>query len=499
MRRWLAMTAAIFAVLVVALDLTVLNVALPTLAMRLHAGTEDLELISAAYLVVFAALLLPAGLMGDRYGRRRMLLIGTVLFGLASLLAAYSGSVGGLVAARALMGIGGAIIMPLSTSIIPSLFSETERSRAIAITSGAMAAGLPLGPILGGYLLDHFWWGSVFLINVPVCAVATVLIALFLPESRDPEGTVLDLPGTVMSVVGLSALIYGVVRVSTRSWGDPTVVVPVMAGLLLVGLLVLRQVRSARPMMDLGLFRNRLFLWGTLTATFGSLVMAGGLFMIPQYLQEVLGSDTMGTGLRLTPMMLGLMAGGLVSAPVVARIGIKLTMMCGLGLFAAGFVLASATGAHDGYGFAAAWLSVIGVATGVTLVPAMDVMLGTLPENQTGVGSGLLQTLRQTGGALGTAGLGSMLASLYSGHLPAHTPAAVRRSAAAAGALHDPALLHAARSAFVFGMDRVMLVCAGGSVVVLLLVAVFLPGRAEGRDAEVKADVADSPHDHVTA
>lgn len=500
-RRWLALTASVSAVLVVGLDATVLNVALSTLATRLHASTGDLQWIVTSYTVVFAALLLPAGILGDRYGRKRLLIGGTALFGIASLVAAEAGSPGQLIAARAVMGVGGAIIMPLSMSIIPSLFGEQERSRAIAITSGAMAAGLPLGPILGGYLLDHFWWGSVFVINVPIAAIALLLVIFFLPESTDTAGAPLDLAGTALSVAGLSLLVYGVIRVSAHGWGDLLVLTSIGAGLALVAAFVVKQIASDRPMMDLALFRNRTFLWGTIAGTFGSLVMMGGLFMIPQYLQVVLGNDTLGSGLRLAPMMLGLMVGGLLSDRLTGKLGIKYTIMVGLAVFGAGFFMAAGTQASYGYGYAAIWVSVIGLATGFTMVPAMDVILGTLPENQTGVGSGLVQTLRQTGGAFGVAGLGSLLSTLYVGHLPAHAPAAAKESVAAGAAFaaHDPALLTAARSAFVTGMDGVMAVCGAGSVAVLLLMARFMPRHRDTQNAQVHKDVADSLHDHLSA
>ena len=500
-RRWLALAASVSAVLVVGLDATVLNVALSTLATRLHAGTGDLQWIVTSYTVVFAALLLPAGILGDRYGRKRLLMGGTALFGIASLFAAEAASPGQLIAARAVMGVGGAVIMPLSMSIIPSLFGEQERSRAIAITAGAMAAGLPLGPILGGYLLDHFWWGSVFVINVPVAAIALLLIIFFLPESTEATGAPLDLIGTALSVSGLSLMVYGVIRVSGHGWGDTLVLTSIAAGLAFVAAFVVRQFSSERPMMDLALFRNRTFLWGTIAGTFGSLVMMGGLFMIPQYLQVVLGNDTMGSGLRLAPMMLGLMVGGLLSDRLTGRLGIKYAIMIGLAVFAAGFFLAAATKASYGYGYAALWVTVIGLATGFTMVPAMDVVLGTLPPNQTGVGSGLVQTLRQTGGAFGVAGLGSLLSTLYVSHLPARAPAPAKESVAAAAALAQrvPGLLAAARSAFVAGMDGVMVVCGAGSLAVLLLMACFMPRRRDTQNAQVQKDAADSLHDHVSA
>ncbi|WP_169948668.1 DHA2 family efflux MFS transporter permease subunit [Microbispora sp. H11081] len=486
--RWWALGALVLSALVIGMDVTVLNVALPTLAAELHASTGDLQWIVDAYLIPFAALMLPAGALGDRFGRRRLLLAGLAAFAIASVLATYASGTGSLIAARALMGAGGAVIMPLSTSILPVVFPPAERGRAIAVWTAAMALGLPLGPVVGGYLLDHFWWGSVFLVNIPLIVVAAVAVAAFLPESRDPAAPRTDVPGALLSVTGLAALVYGVIEAPARGWDDPRVLTGLCAGAVLLAVFVRVEARTRQPMMDLGLFRDRVFVWGAAGATFVSLGMSGVLFIVPQHLQAVLGHDALGTGVRVIPMVAGLMAGGLAGERLTARLGLRVVMPAGLVVLAAGFFLGAGTtvsgGASSQYGFVAAWLAVLGAGVGLAMVPAMDGVLATLPEERSGSGSATLQTVRQVGGALGVAGLGSMLSAAYVSNLPDGAPEAAAESITAAAVLAarsgDTALLSAAKEAFVGGMNLVLLVSGATSVLVAVLVAVFLPGSAKG-------------------
>ncbi|WP_067182646.1 DHA2 family efflux MFS transporter permease subunit [Microtetraspora niveoalba] len=474
--RWWALGALVLSVLVLGLDATILNVALPTLATELRATTGELQWIIDAYMVPFAALMLPAGALGDRFGRKRVLLVGLAAFGVASVLATSAEGTGALIAARALMGAGAALIMPLSMSILPSVFGPEERGRAIAVWSAAMALGLPLGPVVGGYLLDHYWWGSIFLVNIPVVLVSLVAAAVLLPESRGPSGSRLDLPGALLSVAGLAALVYGVIQAPVDGWSDPAVLVSLTSGAVLLAVFVAVERRTAAPMMDLAFFRSRVFLWGAIGATLVSLVMSGLLFVVPQHLQAVLGHDAFGTGVRLIPMVAGLMAGGLAGERLVERLGLRTVMTAGLLLLAAGFAAGATTSTASSYGFAATWLTVVGAGIGLTMVPAMDGVLATLPEERSGSGSATLQTMRQVGGTMGVAALGSLLSAVYAGGLPSGAPAAARDSVTAAVALGDPVLLRAAREAFVSGMDVVILLCGAGSLVVALLVMIFLPG-----------------------
>ncbi|GII29796.1 DHA2 family efflux MFS transporter permease subunit [Planotetraspora mira] len=475
--RWWALGALVLSVLVIGLDATVLNVALPTLAADLGASTGDLQWIVDAYMVPFAALMLPAGAFGDRFGRKRLLLGGLAAFGVASVIATTADGTGALIASRALMGAGAAVIMPLSTSMLPVLFPPAERGRAIAAFTAAMALGLPLGPIVGGYLLDHFWWGSIFLINIPIVIVAFVAAAVLVPESRDPSAPRLDVWGSLLSVSGLGALVYGIIQAPADGWGDAGVVTALAAGVVLLGTFVLVETRTRQPMIDLGLFRNRVFIWGAIGATFISLGMTGVLFVVPQDLQAVLGHDAFGTGLRVLPMVAGLMAGGLAGERLMRRFGLRAMMAAGLMVLTAGFGLGAMTEVTTGYGYIAFWLSVVGVGVGLAMVPAMDGVLATLPEERSGSGSATLQTMRQVGGTLGVAVLGSLLSAAYVGGLPAGAPEAAKDSITGALAVGDGVLLRAAREAFVGGMDQVLLACGLTALVAAVLMAIFLPRR----------------------
>ncbi|MCT9931641.1 MFS transporter [Planotetraspora sp. A-T 1434] len=496
--RWWALGALVLSVLVIGLDATVLNVALPTLATDLGAGTGDLQWIVDAYMVPFAALMLPAGAFGDRFGRKRLLLGALAAFGVASLIATMAGGTGSLIAARALMGAGAAVIMPLSTSILPVIFPPAERGRAIAAWTAAMALGLPLGPIVGGYLLDHFWWGSIFLINIPVVVIALVAGAVLIPESRDPSAPRLDLPGALLSVTGLAALVYGLIQAPADGWGDAKVLAALAAGAVLLVAFVRVEARTRQPMMDLKLFRDRVFVWGAIGATFVSLGMSGVLFVVPQDLQAVLGHDAFGTGIRITPMVAGLMVGGLTGERLLKRFGLRQVMTGGLAVLAAGFGLGAMTQVTSGYGYIATWLSVVGAGVGLAMVPAMDGVLATLPEDRSGSGSATLQTMRQVGGTLGVAALGSLLSAAYIGGLPSGAPKAAQDSITGAVALAaraaDASLLQAAQVSFVSAMDQVLLVCGATSLLAALLMAVFLPGRTAR-----PGGAAESEHELTTA
>lgn len=492
-RRWWALGALVLGVLVLGFDMTILNVALPTMATELGADTGDLQWIVDAYTIVFAALLLPAGLLGDRFGRKRMILIGLTLFGAASLLGTFADSVGMVIAARALMGVGAALIMPLSMSILPSLFPTHERSRAISLWAAGMALGMPLGPILGGLLLQHFWWGSVFLLNVPFVALAAVACALLLPESRDPHAGRIDVPASAFGAVGLSVLVFGVIEAPRRGWGDPVVLVLIAAGVLLVTALVLRETRARAPMIDFGLFRDRHFLWGTTAAVVPSFVMGGVLFVLPQRFASVDGFDALGTGVRLVPLMGGLLVAAILSDRLVPRLGFRVVIPTGLTLLGAAVLLGSTGKASDGYGEIALWLTLAGFGLGLSLVPATDAVMATIAPERAGVGSALVQSMRQVGGALGIALLGSLLAASYSDHLGATGPAddSVAAAVEIGERTNDAALLADARSAFVSGMDLVLVVCGVVAIAVALLVAAFLPGRKS--EAAAAAGAAKAP------
>src|ERR1700722_941388 len=314
-RKWWALVAIAASVLVVGLDLTVLNLALPTIATSEHASSTDLQWISDAYSLVLAAVMLPAGLLGDRLGRKKVLLVALLLFGASSAACAYASGVGELIAARAVLGVGAAAIFPLSLSVIPVLFVPQERQKAIALMASATFISFPIGPIVGGYLLDHFWWGSVFLINVPVVVLALIAVAVLLPESRSEQRLGVDALGVLLSSAGLAGLTYGFIEADQDGWTDTRALAAIAAGAAVLALFVAwerlatRRAGSVRPLIELRLFRSRGFTWGTTLATLVSVPLFCILLAMPQFFQEVQGANAMGSGLRLLPLIGGLVVG----------------------------------------------------------------------------------------------------------------------------------------------------------------------------------------------
>jgi EmrB/QacA subfamily drug resistance transporter len=481
--RWWALGALALSTLAIGLDSTVLSVALPTLATDLHAATSDLQWFTNAYLLVLAAALLPAGMLGDRFGRKRMLLGSLLVFGLASAACAYATSTGQLIAARAALGLGAAVIMPLSSAVLTVLFDHDERPRALTVWVTASALGIPLGPLVGGWLLDNFWWGSVFLINVPLVLIAVVAVALWVPESHGDRTRRFDPLGVLLSTVALVTVTYGIISSGSRGW--PLIVA---AGLVVLAGFVFWQRRAQAPLVDLDLFRSPGFLWGAILATLASFGLLGLLFALPQYFQAVGGHDALGTGLRLLPVIGGMLVGTRVADRLLPRIGAKFVVALGLLLMAGALFTGATTSATSGYGFIASWVGVAGLGLGFVMPPSMNAALSALSKERSGVGSGLLQAMRQVGGAIGVAVLGSVLSSGYRDRvdvtgLPADAAHTVRGSASAgvavAGKVGDPALLESVRSAFAHGMSEAMLVAAVIALAGAVLAALFLPARPE--------------------
>ncbi|MEU5704653.1 MFS transporter [Streptomyces aurantiacus] len=507
-RRWWALGALVASMLVLGFDMTILNVALPTMAGQLGASTGEQQWMADSYAVVFAALMLPAGLLGDRFGRRRMLMVGLGVFLAGSLLGSLVGDVAWVIVARAVMGVGAALVMPLALSVLPSLFPPTERTKAVGIISAASALGMPLGPIIGGWLLDHFWWGSVFLINIPMAAIGLVACLFLLPETRDPASPKVDAVSTALTATGLGALIYAIIEAPTRGWGDPLVLALFAGAVALLAALVLRERRSVRPMLDMSLLSHRGFLLNTVAATLVMFVLSGLMFVLPPYLQAILGNDAFGTGVRMLPMMGGLMVAAKTAQPAVARFGSRGVVSAALVVLAFAAFLGSRTTVDSGYGFTALWLSIAGVGFGFAVVPAMDGALGTLPADRAGSGSGLLMTLRQVGGAIGIALLGSLLAGAYRDRLdvaglPEGAADTARESVVAAHLVAERAdatdVVTSANTAYVHGMGLVLLLCGIASLVAALLAGAFLPNSdATDSDSEDSEDAEDAKDSDAT-
>jgi MFS transporter, DHA2 family, multidrug resistance protein len=524
-RRWWALVAIAASVLVVGLDLTVLNLALPTIANDLHASTSDLQWFSDAYSLVLAAAMLPAGLLGDRFGRKKVLLIALVLFGGSSAACAYASSTGALITARAVLGIGAAAIFPLSLSVIPVLFKPEERQKAIALMASATFISFPIGPIVGGYLLDHFWWGSVFLINVPVVVLALVAVAVLLPESRSDQRPRVDIGGVILSSAGLAGLTYGFIKAGQDGWTDTAALATIAGGVAVLATFVAwertltrRRAGSTsagvRPLIELRLFRSAGFTWGTTLSTLVSFAMFGIFFAMPQYFQEVRGVDAMGSGLRLLPMIGGMVIGMITSTrlasprkgagtgstgtgstgtgstgPRAPLASIKMLVTIGFTLMAGTLAVGAMTKTSSGTGFAAAWFAFFGLGLGLAMPQTMNAALSALSAERSGSGSALISALRQVGATIGVAVLGTVLDSVYRGHLavthlPAASAAAAKNSVVAgvqvAHLLHSTALLDSARSAFVQGMDTMLWVCGGIALASAILALIFLPRRLDG-------------------
>ena len=501
-RRWWALAALALSVLVVGLDLFVLSLALPTLSRDLHASSADLQWFVDAYTLVLAAALLPAGLLGDRLGRKKLLGSALALFGVASLACAYSRSAGELIAARAVLGLAAAVILPMALAVLPVLFTPAERSRAIAVVGGATFLGYPIGPIVGGWLLDHFWWGSVFLINVPVVVVAVIAVAFLMPESRALRRPRIDGVGVVISSAGLAALTYGFITAGQNGWSDAGALAAIGAGAVALAAFAGWEMRVRRrggePLADLTLFASAGFGWGTGLSTMVSFALFGVTFALPQYFLDVRGLDSLGSGVDLLPMIggiaVGLVLGQRLQSPRTAGRGAgqplvstKSLVSAGFAVMAAALAVGTATSAGSGTAYVSGWIAVTGLGLGLALPTAMNAALGVLTAERSGSGSALMSAMRQVGATIGVAVLGTVLNTVYQGrlHLPGLPAAAVHAAqSSVAGGLAvahvagSAALLHDVRSAYAGGLDVMLWVCAGIAVAAALLAAAFLPRKA---------------------
>lgn len=487
-RRWWALAALALTGLIIGIQSTVTNIALPQLSTALHATIGQLQWIASAFTLVAGVGMLPAANLADRYGRKRLLAGSLVLFAAGSCWCALSGSSGELIAAQAVLGLAGAALLPLGFAMLPTLFPDPgQRAWAVMIWTAASAVGLPLGPVIGGLLLDHFWWGAVFLPNAGLALAGVAAVAVFVPEARSSRPVALDVPGAALSSAALAGVIYGFINAGQHGWGSAGTWASILAGAVLLAGFVAWERRSAHPLIELGLFRNGHFVWGTVHATIANFAFFGMLFAVPQYFQSVDGITPLGTGIRLLPMALGLVIGTQLGGPLAKRSGVGTVIAAGFALAAAGLAAGATTGTGTGYGFAAGWIALLGLGVGIALPAALNAALGALPAERAGAGSGLMQAMRQVGGTIGVAVLGTVLSSGYrgrvrTGHLPAALAGATRDSVAAgiavAGRLHDTGLAQIVRAAFVHGMDLTLIVSGAVVAVGAVFAALFLPRRS---------------------
>ncbi|GAA2908193.1 MFS transporter [Streptosporangium fragile] len=438
--------------LVLVVDNSVLNLAIPALMADLGASPADIQWIIDAYILVFAGLLLTAGSLSDRYGRKRFLIIGLVLFGGASLLAVLVTEPWHLIGVRALMGVGGSFLMPSTLSILITVFDEEERRKAIAAWSTVAMVGVIGGPTLGGFLLEHYWWGSIFLLNVPVAVVAIIAAVALMPESRGPARR-LDPLGVLLSTLGMTALVYAVISAPGAGWTSTGTLVAAAVAVLALGAFVLWELRSSHPMLPLGLFRERNFSGASFSVMLMSFGTGALLLMLTQYLQFVLGYGPMQAGLALLPYAAAAVVFNGVSAGLGRRVSNRTLIIAGFVVMALGFGALALMTADTGYGMLVVGLLLMGIGGGLGGPAAYATLMGAVPPEHAGVGSALNDTVQQTGMALSVAVLGSVLVGVYTSAMPADAPAAARESIAVAHQLGDRGLAEAANEAFVSAMS----------------------------------------------
>ena len=484
--------------LVVNVDNTILNVALPTLVRKLAATSSELQWVVDSYAIVFAGLLLVGGSLADRLGRKRFLLIGLTVFAAGSVGAAFSGSVDVLIGWRAVMGAGAALTIPPSLSIINDVFRDrAERARAIGVWAGTIGLGIAIGPIAGGLLLARFWWGSVFLVNVPILTAAFAAALVLVPESKNPAAGRPDPSGAVLSITGLGLLLWAIIEAPARGWASAEVAGAGLASLVVLGLFAAWEARSSHPMLNLAFFSDRRFSVAAAAESLGVFGLLGALFLQTQFLQFDLGFSPLQAGLRILPMAAVLGVSAPLSPALARVIGIKFTVAAGLAAIAGGLWQISAVSAvATTYGDVVPGLLLIGLGAGLLLPTATNSLVGSVPQGDSGIGSASNAVALQVGGAVGVAVIGSVLSTRYQGHMSTalagrHVPAAAAHTilgslggalavAAHVGGTTGALLAYAARAAFMSGTGMALAVGAAAALGGAVLVIARLPSRVPG-------------------
>ncbi len=495
-RRWWVLAVLCLSVLLVVVDNTIVNVALPTMSRTLSASTQGLQWIVDAYTLVFAGLLVVGGNIGDRLGRRRVLQAGLVLFAVTSVAAALSRTTGELIASRAAMGVAAALIYPATLALLTNAFtSERERATAIGIWSGVSGLAVAIGPVTGGLLLRHFSWSSVFYVNVPTVVVALVAGMRLLPESRDPNAGRFDPLGALLAVAGIGLLVWTVIEAPLHGWASAATIAGFAASLVILAAFGWWQVRRPDPMLDVRLFRNPRFSAASGAIALAFFALFGFIFLITQYFQLVRGYDTLRAGVATLPFAIVTGAVSPAAIGLMKRLGTKVVVSAGLALMSAGFLVVVGTAVDAAYwGRIITAMVLMSAGLALTASPATEAIMGALPLAKAGAGSAVNDTTRELGGTLGVAIVGSVMSSAYSSHLvtalrglgaPA-TAASVAQRSVVAGlrvAAHFPAGVRedaaaAVRQAFMTGLHGGSLVAAGATALAALAALVFLPARA---------------------
>jgi EmrB/QacA subfamily drug resistance transporter len=491
--------------LVVVIDNTILNTALPTIARVLHAGTSSLQWITDAYTLCFAALLIPAGALGDQYGRRRSLIAGLIVFALGSLGASLTSSTGILIGARVVMGLGAAFVMPATLSILNAVFPPKERPQAIAAWSAVAGVGIVVGPTLGGLLLSHFFWGSVFLVNIPLVAVALFGVLRTVPETAEPGGRRLDLVGTFLVAGALFAVVDAIIEAPVRGWLSPATGLEAVLGVAALGVFAWWELRIAHPLVDLRVFRSGAFSAAAGSVTVVFFALFGSLFVLTQYLQLVHGYSPLSAGLRALPFAVAMGAVSPISTVLAKRVGIRVVIPAGMALMGLGLLDLSTAGVHTTYPPLAIAVAIMGAGMGLVMAPASTTIMTAVPAHQAGAGSAVNDTIREVGGALGVAVVGSLAAAIYRSHLTGvlvvhHAPAVIVKIAtgsiaaadafgARVGGVGGNELTSAAHQAFTTAMSTGMRLAA--AVALAGAVGSYVLLRRQGAPAAVTTPLSD--------
>jgi MFS transporter, DHA2 family, multidrug resistance protein len=504
-QKWTALGAILLAVLAVSMDGTILSVAVPTLATALKASESQLQWFSSGYFLVLAAGILPVGRLGDRFGRKKLLVISIALFGLGSIACALSTTPTEFLIARLVLGLAGAGIVVMAISALVGIFDGAERAKAVGLFAAANFLALPLGPIVGGWLLTHYWWGWVFLINAPLTVIGLIATIALIPESRASTSPRFDPQGIAISTVGLVSLTYGLIEAGQNGWDSAWALAFMAAGVvILVAFVGWERVlanRGGEPLLDLSLFSLRSFTWGAVLSFLGGLTMIGVLFVMPQFFQGVLGTDAIDSGLRLLPLLAGLVVGALSADRIARFAGWRVTTVAGFVVAAAGLVIGMATRPDSTVLFIAVWMFVYGLGLGLVTATSSSAALAKLDRDRSGAGSAIVQLIQKLAAPLGSAVLGSAVSAVYLSRLhlggyPAAVSAAARSSVfggvAAAHASGSVALLTIVRDAFTDGLRMSLLVSASIAIAGVILAIVFMPGRREMR--RVLSASREEPH-----
>jgi EmrB/QacA subfamily drug resistance transporter len=497
-RKPLVLVALLLAAFLVNLDTTLVNVALPALTRELHATTTQLQWVVDAYNLVFAALILTFGSLSDRFGRKGMLLAGLAVVGAASLAGGFTNTPAELIAARAVMGLGAAMAFPATLSLLTNVFTERrELARAIGLWGAVAGVAIAMGPIVGGWLLQAFSWGSIFVAMAPVAAVAAVFVVLAVPASKSPDRARLDLPGLLLSSATMALLVFTIIEAPAYGWTAARSLAGFAAAAALLAGFIAAERRATHPMLDVRLFRDLRFSAASGAVTVSFFTLLGFIFLMTQYFQFVRGYSALGAGVRLLPVALAVAAGSVAGTQLAVRAGSKLIVTAGL-VAMAGFYgwVAATTSATLSYGIIAAQMVLYGLGMGLTSGPATESIMGAVARSKAGVGSAVNDATRLIGGTLGVAVIGSVYASVYGSRLSATTPAGVPAQVAAlahqsvgaaytaaggiAGAGH-PALGQALRlastNAFLHGLTISVLVAGGVAAAGAVLTGMFLPAQ----------------------